>query len=83
MPPPSRRWSGERNRSRFVGIGRPFNAEPDLAERILGGRPEPGLCQYSNLCVPAQTLGMKGGSYNPAVTKARRADHHHQPADGG
>ena len=26
----------------LVGIGRPFYAEPDLAERILGGRPEPG-----------------------------------------
>ena len=57
----------------LVGIGRPFYAEPDLAERILGGRPEPGLCEYSNLCVPAQMLGMKGGCYNPAVTKRRRA----------
>jgi hypothetical protein len=57
----------------LVGIGRPFYAEPDLAERILGGRPDPGLCQYSNLCVPAQMLGMKGVCYNPAVTKARRA----------
>jgi 2,4-dienoyl-CoA reductase-like NADH-dependent reductase (Old Yellow Enzyme family) len=57
----------------LVGIGRPFYAEPDLAERILGGRPEPGLCQYSNLCVPAQMLGMKGACYNPAVTKVRRA----------
>ena len=56
----------------LVGIGRPFYAEPDLAERILGGRPEPGLCQYSNLCVPAQMLGMKGACYNPAVTKRRR-----------
>ena len=56
----------------LVGIGRPFYAEPDLAERILGARPEPGLCQYSNLCVPAQMLGMKGGCYNPAVVKVRR-----------
>jgi hypothetical protein len=56
----------------LVGIGRPFYAEPDLAARILGGRPEPGLCQYSNLCVPAQMLGMKGACYNPAVTKLRR-----------
>ncbi|MGQ0434771.1 MAG: oxidoreductase [Microthrixaceae bacterium] len=55
----------------MVGIGRPFYAEPDLAERILGGRPDPGLCQYSNLCVPAQMLGMKGACYNPAVTKVR------------
>jgi len=56
----------------LVGIGRPFYAEPDLAARILGGRPERGLCQYSNLCVPAQMLGMKGGCYNPVVIKARR-----------
>jgi hypothetical protein len=56
----------------LVGIGRPFYAEPDLAARILGGRPEAGLCQYSNLCVPAQMLGMKGACYNPAVTRARR-----------
>ena len=56
----------------LVGIGRPFYAEPDLPERILGGRPEPGLCQYSNLCVPAQMLGMKGACYNPAVIRARR-----------
>jgi 2,4-dienoyl-CoA reductase-like NADH-dependent reductase (Old Yellow Enzyme family) len=55
----------------MVGIGRPFYAEPDLALRILGGRAEPGLCQYSNLCVPAQMLGMKGGCYNPAVRKTR------------
>jgi len=56
----------------LVGIGRPFYAEPDLAERILGAWPEPGLCQYSNLCVPAQMLGMKGACYNPAVVRARR-----------
>ena len=56
----------------LVGIGRPFYAEPDLARRILEGSAEPGLCQYSNLCVPAQMLGMKGACYNPAVTKARR-----------
>jgi 2,4-dienoyl-CoA reductase-like NADH-dependent reductase (Old Yellow Enzyme family) len=55
----------------LVGIGRPFYAEPDLAARILGGHGEPGLCQYSNLCVPAQMLGMKGACYNPEVTKRR------------
>ena len=53
----------------LVGIGRPFYAEPDLPRRILGGSAEPGLCQYSNLCVPAQMLGMKGACYNPAVVK--------------
>ena len=57
----------------LVGIGRPFYAEPDLARRILGGADEPGLCQYSNLCVPAQMLGMKGACYNPAVVKLGRS----------
>lgn len=55
----------------MVGIGRPFYAEPDLAERILGGRPEPGLCVNSNRCVPAQMLGMRGACYNPEVVKRR------------
>jgi 2,4-dienoyl-CoA reductase-like NADH-dependent reductase (Old Yellow Enzyme family) len=55
----------------LVGIGRPFYAEPDLARRILGGSDEPPRCQYSNLCVPAQMLGMKGVCYNPRVTKVR------------
>jgi 2,4-dienoyl-CoA reductase-like NADH-dependent reductase (Old Yellow Enzyme family) len=61
----------------MVGIGRPFYAEPDLATRILGDGGEhhhdPGLCQNSNLCVPAQMLGMKGVCYNPEVVKLRRA----------
>ncbi len=56
----------------LVGVGRPFYAEPDLAARILGGRPDSPLCQYSNLCVPAQMLGMKGVCYNPEVTRLRR-----------
>jgi 2,4-dienoyl-CoA reductase-like NADH-dependent reductase (Old Yellow Enzyme family) len=56
----------------LVGIGRPFYAEPDLPRRILGGSDEEGLCQYSNLCVPAQMLGMKGACYNPAVVKLGR-----------
>ncbi|MEX2293323.1 MAG: hypothetical protein WD691_06000 [Acidimicrobiales bacterium] len=56
----------------LVGSGRPFYAEPDLPRRILGGSVEAGLCQYSNLCVPAQMLGMKGACYNPAVVKIRR-----------
>jgi 2,4-dienoyl-CoA reductase-like NADH-dependent reductase (Old Yellow Enzyme family) len=57
----------------LVGIGRPFYAEPDLASRILGGRPDPGLCRYSNLCVPAQMLGMRGVCYNPEVRRERAA----------
>ena len=59
----------------MVGIGRPFYAEPDLAGRILGASSEAhdhGLCQNSNLCVPAQMLGMKGVCYNPEVVKVRR-----------
>jgi 2,4-dienoyl-CoA reductase-like NADH-dependent reductase (Old Yellow Enzyme family) len=58
----------------MVGIGRPFYAEPDLPRRILGHGPGPGLCQNSNRCVPAQTLGMRGACYNPAVLKRRPAD---------
>lgn len=55
----------------MVGIGRPFYAEPDLARRIVGQHESPQLCQYSNLCVPAQMLGMKGVCYNPQVTRSR------------
>ncbi|HZT67741.1 MAG TPA: hypothetical protein VFA11_18270 [Acidimicrobiales bacterium] len=55
----------------MVGIGRPFYAEPDLAARILDGDPGPRLCRSSNLCVPAQMLGMKGICYNPEVRRAR------------
>jgi 2,4-dienoyl-CoA reductase-like NADH-dependent reductase (Old Yellow Enzyme family) len=56
----------------MVGIGRPFYAAPDLSARILGGDPGPRLCRNSNLCVPAQMLGMKGTCYNPAVRRATR-----------
>ena len=55
----------------MVGIGRPFYAEPDLAERILAGDPGPRLCRSSNRCVPAQMLGMRGVCYNPDVPKRR------------
>ena len=55
----------------MVGIGRPYYAEPDLAERILEGDPGPRLCRNSNQCVPAQMLGMKGVCYNPEVIKIR------------
>jgi hypothetical protein len=57
----------------MVGIGRPFYAEPDLAVRVLGQSDHHALCQNSNLCVPAQMLGMKGVCYNPEVKKAARA----------
>jgi 2,4-dienoyl-CoA reductase-like NADH-dependent reductase (Old Yellow Enzyme family) len=56
----------------MVGIGRPFYAEPDLAERILAGDGAPRLCRNSNKCVSAQMLGMRGVCYNPEVTKIRR-----------
>jgi 2,4-dienoyl-CoA reductase-like NADH-dependent reductase (Old Yellow Enzyme family) len=58
-----------RGQADMVGIGRPFYAEPDLARRILGDDPEGRLCQNSNLCVPAQMLGMKGLCYNPEVRR--------------
>ena len=61
----------ERGEADLVGIGRPFYAEPDLADRILDGDPGPRLCRNSNLCVPAQMLGMKGVCYNPEVTRLR------------
>jgi 2,4-dienoyl-CoA reductase-like NADH-dependent reductase (Old Yellow Enzyme family) len=57
----------------LVGIGRPFYAEPDLPRRILGATGEHGLCRNSNLCVPAQMLGMKGACYNPEVVKLGRS----------
>jgi 2,4-dienoyl-CoA reductase-like NADH-dependent reductase (Old Yellow Enzyme family) len=57
----------------LVGLGRPFYAEPDLARRILGegDHHAPSACQSSNLCVPAQMLGMKGVCYNPEVVRLR------------
>jgi 2,4-dienoyl-CoA reductase-like NADH-dependent reductase (Old Yellow Enzyme family) len=55
----------------MVGIGRPFYAEPDLAERILRNDDTPRLCRNSNRCVPAQMLGMPGVCYNPAVHRGR------------
>jgi 2,4-dienoyl-CoA reductase-like NADH-dependent reductase (Old Yellow Enzyme family) len=52
----------------MVGFGRPFYAQPELARMILGDvAHEPVACRNSNLCVPAQMLGMKGVCYNPAV----------------
>lgn len=52
----------------MVGIGRPFYAEADLPAAFLADGADPHLrCRNSNLCVPAQMLGMKGVCYNPAV----------------
>ncbi len=55
----------------MVGFGRPFYAEDGLAERILAESGAHALCQSSNLCVPAQLLGMKGVCYNPEVKKLK------------
>ena len=57
----------------MVGIGRPFYAEGDLPARLLAEEAQPQvLCQNSNMCVPAQMLGMKGACYNPEVVKLAR-----------
>ena len=61
----------DRGDADLVGLGRPFYAEPDLAARILRRDGGPRLCRSSNLCIPAQMLGMRGVCYNPEV-KARR-----------
>jgi 2,4-dienoyl-CoA reductase-like NADH-dependent reductase (Old Yellow Enzyme family) len=74
----------------MVGLGRPFYAEPDLAVRVVGDAGvresgdahdahDRGLCQNSNLCVPAQMLGMKGVCYNPEVVKVRRSHRQRRP----
>ncbi len=63
----------ESGEAQMVGIGRPFYAEPDLADKILGGDHGARLCLNSNKCVSAQMLGMRGVCYNPAVTKIRPA----------
>jgi 2,4-dienoyl-CoA reductase-like NADH-dependent reductase (Old Yellow Enzyme family) len=52
----------------MVGIGRPFYAEAGLAARLLDdGGDDEARCRNSNMCVPAQMLGMKGVCYNPEV----------------
>ena len=62
----------------MVGIGRPFYAEPDLAERLLEDGDAHALCESSNRCVPAQQLGMKARCYNPRVA-AMRKELEHRP----
>lgn len=57
----------------MVGIGRPFYAEPGLPARLLDDAADHQvLCQSSNMCVPAQMLGMKGVCYNPDVVRLAR-----------
>ena len=61
----------------MVGFGRPFYAQDDLAAHILGDDHDVhALCQSSNLCVPAQLLGMKGVCYNPEVKRLKAAVRH-------
>jgi 2,4-dienoyl-CoA reductase-like NADH-dependent reductase (Old Yellow Enzyme family) len=66
----------EEGQADLVGIGRPFYAEPDLPRRLLDAPDahDRGRCLSSNLCVPAQMLGMRGACYNPAVVKVRPRD---------
>jgi 2,4-dienoyl-CoA reductase-like NADH-dependent reductase (Old Yellow Enzyme family) len=59
----------ENGEADMVGIGRPFYAEPDLAQRLLADDPTPRRCVNSNRCVPAQMLGMKSACYNPQARK--------------
>ena len=58
----------------MIGVGRPFYAEPDLPAKLLGEASGHLLCRNSNLCVPAQMLGMKGACYNPEVVRLRRRE---------
>lgn len=63
----------ERDEADMVGIGRPFYAEPELPERLLGGDEEPALCESSNRCVPPQQLGLPARCYNPNVSRKKAA----------
>lgn len=51
----------------LVGLGRPFYAEPRLAERFLAGRP--AACAGCNRCVVPQMLGLPGACYDPATRR--------------
>ena len=65
-----------RNNSVMSMIAIPAERAGIPARRVLATSSEAhdhGLCQNSNLCVPAQMLGMKGVCYNPEVVKLRRA----------
>lgn len=57
----------------MLGIGRPFYAEPELPERLLGEDDEPALCESSNRCVPPQQLGLPARCYNPNVSRKKAA----------
>jgi 2,4-dienoyl-CoA reductase-like NADH-dependent reductase (Old Yellow Enzyme family) len=59
----------EGEEAHMVGVGRPFYAEPDIAARLLDDHQAGAACESSNLCVPAQMLGMRGICYNPDVRK--------------
>lgn len=61
----------------MIGIGRPFYAEPALANRFLEAAKQHQaahtLCENCNRCVVSQMLGLPGVCYNPQVQAARRA----------
>jgi 2,4-dienoyl-CoA reductase-like NADH-dependent reductase (Old Yellow Enzyme family) len=54
----------------FVGMGRPFYAEPDLPRRVLAG--ERVACHSCNNCVVPQAAGAPAGCRTPAVIEAAR-----------
>ncbi|GAB4222772.1 MAG: NADH:flavin oxidoreductase [Gammaproteobacteria bacterium] len=53
----------------MCGIGRPLYAEPELPKALLQRGPISALCENSNNCIIAQTLGYPGVCYNPDVKK--------------
>ncbi len=59
----------------MVGVGRPFYAEPKLAERLLAEAAAPTdrktACESCNRCLLPQMLGMPGVCYNPEVNRTR------------
>ncbi len=60
-----------RHRPSVLRRARPAAPHPRRWRRARRRHHDRGLCQNSNLCVPAQMLGMKGACYNPAVVKVR------------
>lgn len=56
----------------MIGVGRPFYAEPQLAEWFLDDSSEQTTaCANCNRCIVPQMLGMPGVCYNPASNKAK------------
>jgi 2,4-dienoyl-CoA reductase-like NADH-dependent reductase (Old Yellow Enzyme family) len=53
----------------FVGMGRPFYAEPRLPARLLGGAD--ALCRSCNNCTVPQVTGADGRCRTPSVVRER------------